>query len=228
MIQTTANDIIQRTFNRPCVVLPVIHVVGLGQAVRNVEVALAAGADGVFLISHTYENEDLLRIVRVLKVSSPPFFVGLNLLGLSSMHAYEDAFNAGANGLWVDNPKGAGINLKNQGLLYFGGVAFKTQPRVPDEDLAQHVQGASETMDVVCTSGPSTGVPEDARRLRIMSNALVGRAPLAVASGVTPHNVQEHLDAGVRAILVATGVSKDFHELDPQLLAALVKQVHHG
>ena len=218
------NDIIQYTFNRPRVVLPVIHVVDLKQAARNVQIARDEGADGVFLISHTYENEELLRIVRVLRVSSPRFFLGLNLLSVGSMHAYEDAFNAGANGLWVDNP--GLINLKNQGLLYFGGVAFKTQPHVADECLAGHVQRASEIMDVVCTSGPSTGVPEDARRLRIMSEALVGRAPLAVASGVTPHNVREHLDAGVQAILVATGVSKNFHELDPALLADLVKQVH--
>lgn len=218
------NDIIQRTFNRPRVVLPVIHVVDLEQAARNVQIARDGGADGVFLISHTYENAELTRILRVLKGLHSRFFLGLNLLGESSMHAYEGAFSAGANGLWVDNP--GLINLKNQGLLYFGGVAFKTQPHVADNCLAGHVQRASEIMDVVCTSGPSTGVPEDARRLRIMSDALAGRAPLAVASGVTPRNVREHLDAGVQALLVATGVSKNFHELDPVLLAALVKQVH--
>jgi len=217
-------DIIQYTFNRPRVVLPVIHVVDQEQAERNVGVALDAGADGVFLISHTYENDDLIRIASSIKDYLPEFFVGLNLLGERTLQAYYSAEEAGVDGVWVDNPED--VDIKSRGLLYFGGVAFKTQPHVRDEDLAQLVKRAAPNMDVVCTSGPRTGVAEDVRRLRIMSEALAGFTPLAVASGVTPQNVWAHLDAGVQAILVATGVSKSFHELDPALLADLVKQVH--
>lgn len=217
-------NIIQYTFNRARVVLPVIHVVDLEQAERNVNIARSAGADGVFLISHTYENDALVGIADATKYQHPDFFVGLNLLGEGTLPAYERALNAGVDGIWVDNPSQE--VLRDQGLLYFGGVAFKTQPHVRDEDLAQLVVQSAMNMDVVCTSGPRTGVAEDVRRLQIMSKALAGIAPLAVASGVTPQNVQEHLDAGVQAILVATGVSRNFHELDQALLMDLVKQAH--
>lgn len=215
-------DIIQQTFNRARVVLPVIHVVDQEQTLRNVKIARAAGVDGVFLISHAYENAALIDIARSIKDRLPKFFLGLNLLGKGPLQAYYSAQDAGVDGVWVDNPED--VDIKNLGLLYFGGVAFKTHVR--DEDLAQLVTRAATNMDVVCTSGPRTGVAEDARRLRIMSEALVGVAPLAVASGVTPQNVQEHLDAGVQAILVATGVSRNYHELDLALLTDLVKQVH--
>lgn len=217
-------NIIQQTFNRARVVLPVIHVVDQEQTERNVNIARAAGVDGVFLISHAYENAALIDIARSIKDRLPKFFLGLNLLGKGPLQAYYSAQDAGVDGVWVDNPED--VDIKNLGLLYFGGVAFKTQPHVRDEDLAQLVTRAATNMDVVCTSGPRTGVAEDTRRLRIMSEALAGVTPLAVASGVTPQNAQEHLDAGVQAILVATGVSRNFHELDQVLLTDLVKQVH--
>jgi len=50
---------------------------------------------------------------------------------------------------------------------------------------------------------------------------------LAVASGITPGNVAEHLEV-VDCFLVATGISTSFEELCPKLTRDLAKAVHEG
>lgn len=48
---------------------------------------------------------------------------------------------------------------------------------------------------------------------------------LAVASGVTPENVQDYLPY-VDDFLVATGISKNFHTLDPEKARELAGIIH--
>ena len=50
-------------------------------------------------------------------------------------------------------------------------------------------------------------------------------SPLAIASGITPENVLEYV-AYVDYFLVATGISRDFHHLDPEKMAALATILH--
>ena len=61
-----------------------------------------------------------------------------------------------------------------------------------------------------------------------MHEALEG-APLAIASGITPENVGDFLPYA-SAFLVATGISRNFHDLDPRRVARLVGVVraHDG
>lgn len=218
-------DVLTRHFGKKHVVLPVIHVTTVTQACRNAGIALRAGADGVFIISHTGKNQALLEMRETIRRNVfPSFFLGINLLGYGPARAYELALHHEFDGIWIDDPEG--LDLKESGLLYFGGTAFKTQGHVPDERLAETAIHASNIMDVVCTSGPETGRAAENHRLKLMADALVEtRVPLAVASGVTPENVRGQMDAGVRAFLVATGVSRDFHEFDPARVEALVNEV---
>lgn len=51
--------------------------------------------------------------------------------------------------------------------------------------------------------------------------------PIALASGVTPENVDAYLPF-VDAYLVATGISLDFEHLDASRTRALVERVHDG
>jgi len=78
-------------------------------------------------------------------------------------------------------------------------------------------------MDVVVTSGSATGSAPEPAKLQNMKLAL-GSSPLAVASGVTCENVSS-LIPYVDAILVATGVSKSFHEFDHSKLKQLTDLV---
>lgn len=105
--------------------------------------------------------------------------------------------------------------------LYFGGVAFKYQR--PVADLCTAAKTACRFMDVVTTSGPGTGKAAHVDKIRTMKNA-IGEFPLAIASGITPGNVEEYLPCS-DCYLVATGIGKSFEELDPTLVAQLVSAV---
>ena len=52
----------------------------------------------------------------------------------------------------------------------------------------------------------------------------LGDTPLAIASGITPENVEEYLPYA-DSLLVATGISNGFTELDPLRVRSLVERV---
>jgi predicted TIM-barrel enzyme len=76
---------------------------------------------------------------------------------------------------------------------------------------------------LVTTSGPGTGIAALREKIARMKAAL-GDFPLAIASGITPENVTDYLDVA-DCFLVATGISRDFWELDPLRVQALVEAV---
>jgi predicted TIM-barrel enzyme len=79
-------------------------------------------------------------------------------------------------------------------------------------------------MEVVTTSGPGTGKAASPDKIRTMKQAL-GDFPLAIASGITPDNIDDYLP-NADCFLVATGVSSSFDELDAKLVEQLVEKVH--
>lgn len=214
-------------------ILPVVHVVTLQQALDNTGLAKDVGANGVFLINHDVSDEDLLGIHDSVADAFPGFWTGVNCLGLSPDEVFCE-ISEKVHGVWVDN---AGIEehaakqeigeavlgIKNKhapNCRYFGGVAFKYQR--PVEDLEAACVIAPHYMDVVTTSGKGTGHAADVEKIRRMKKAL-GEYPLAIASGVTPENVDDYLPY-VHYFLVATGVSKSHTEFDRQRLRELVNR----
>lgn len=195
------------------VVLPVVHVLNLAQAIRNVGVAMDAGADGVFLIGHSMSATELADIYKSVVVAYHGFWIGVNFLDLD----LEEALSRGLP-LWDDTwaPDMPRTNL------YFGGVAFKYQAHVRDEDLAAVTQEAAKHMDVVVTSGDGTGHAPNVKKIEAMWSALrESDIPLAIASGITTRNVVDYLPY-CRCLMVATGISQTFNELDPELTKSLV------
>ncbi len=216
------------------VVLPVIHVESEGQAMENAFIAFEAGADGIFLINHDYDCGHLLKVFQAVRDKFPGWWVGLNCLDLYPDEVF-DVIGNDVNGVWVDNAfvdetkevQGYPEYVKQKRLrarwlgLYFGGVAFKYQREV--EDLEKAVEIAKNYVDVITTSGPGTGLAADVGKIKRMRKA-AGNFPLAVASGITPENVADYLPY-VDAFLVATGISKDFYNLEPVKVEALVRLV---
>ena len=216
-------------------VFPVIHARRGDEVRKNVLIAKNAGADGVFLIAHgdMYDREllDLAEDIRVNLV----VWTGVNCLSLIPFHAIRQSAGR-VNGLWVDNAgvtpdEESGGQREWQALqaiphppIYFGGVAFKYQQPVMKRDLPALTKKARECMDVITTSGPGTGQAADIERVRIMHEAAEGH-PIALASGITPENVADYLPY-VSAFLVATGISRDFHNLDPEKTRRLIAVVH--
>ena len=221
-------------FSNRHVVLPVIHVVDVPQAIRNAEIALNAGADGVFLINHDLPYTTLLDVYAAVSTAFSDWWIGVNCLDLDAAGVFQH-IGKGMAGVWVDNamihedlvaqPEADAV-LKAQRVcewhgLYFGGVAFKYQR--PVMDVARAAQLGAGYMDVVTTSGPATGQAAAPEKIRRMKQA-IGDHPLAIASGITPENVTDYL-AFADCFLVATGICNRIDELDESRTSALIQIV---
>ncbi len=221
----------RKTLQQRHAVLPVVHVASVKQALQNAEVAFGAGSDGVFLINHGMQADELLSIyARVRQVFSEEW-IGVNCLGRDAIEVFE-CIPEGINGVWTDNagideeldeqPFARQVTLRRQQKnwigLYFGGVAFKYQRAV--DDLSKATRIAAKHIDVVTTSGPGTGKSASVDKIGKMKSAL-GDHPLAIASGITPDNVTHYLDYA-DAFLVASGISTSFINLDPPKVKDLI------
>lgn len=226
------NNRFRNCFANTHVVLPVVHVESPSQAIRNTRIACEAQCDGVFLINHGISHAALMTAFLAVKEALPDFWIGINSLGEDPCNLFG---NTEVSGIWTDNAQideRLGEQEKAEKIddvrakqdwpgLYFGGVSFKYQREV--DELAAAARIAMRHMDVVTTSGPGTGHAPTVEKLKTMKEAM-GDFPLAIASGVTPNNVSDllpHCDC----VMVATGISKSFTELDLALTRNLVESV---
>lgn len=202
-------------------VYPVVHMSSVRHAVEQAQIAQRAGANGVFLINHHQGWRELAQAALAVK-ETVGGFVGVNALDLDAREVFEQLVPvAPVDAVWSDN---AGIDEESQvqefaeqveaarasnHCLYFGGVAFKYQRAVTD--LANAAKAASRYMDVLCTSGPGTGMAADEWKIReLAANASV---PVAIASGVGVGNLETYARAGARYFLVASSIGASWEEL---------------
>lgn len=213
--------------------MPVIHVLNAEQMSRNLAIVVASGADGTFLINHgSMWHQEFIGLYSKAVETYPDFWIGLNCLDLES-HEVFDNIPDSVDGIWTDN---GGVYDENTTYAerisksretssftgtYFGGVAFKGQNRVDAKKSASLARGF---MDVVTTSGDGTGIAAAVDKIASMKEA-IGDYPLAIASGITVDNVEKYLPY-VDYFLVATGISRTFHELDPAKVGDLAKAIH--
>lgn len=223
--------------------LPVIHVADETQALEQVRIARDNGADGVWLIDHSNSAKELTEVYRKVRAEHSDFWIGLNFLDLSTADAafLVAAQIKGVDGLWSDDagiedigPQGWALRIpalfEKYGWHgeYFGGVAFKHQNHVHSQDVIagsrMAAEAASDWVPIICTSGSATGVAAEIEKIKAMSS-VVGPNRLALASGVTPWNAAQYMPY-VDHFLVATGISRNFHELDPEKVRMLAKTLH--
>jgi len=211
--------------------LAVVHVEGGAQALRNARIAEQEGADGIFLINHSISYVSLVECYREIREQLPGFWIGLNCLDLGmSAVSYIPKDTAG---VWIDN---AGVSEGRNPVVgaqefarlrrdsewfgvYFGGVAFKYQGHI--KNVARVAKLAVPFVDVITTSGPGTGMAADLTKICKMKMA-IGNHPLAIASGITPENVEKYMPY-VDCFLVATGISDSHTELNPFKVRKLAK-----
>lgn len=228
-------------------VTPVIHVLDVAQAVRNIDITFASGCPGAFLINHDFDLVTFLPILKEIRSKRPDFWLGVNFLAQPGQVAFPILAALSREGYefqayWADDARideRLGVQTEAEDIarirdasgwsgLYIGGVAFKKQRPVSPEKYVLAAQAAKSFMDVICTSGEATGVAIDLAKVRQFRKAL-GDVPLGLASGVTPDNVTEYVGL-VDLVLVATGIniSGDFYNIDPNklntLLAVIQKQ----
>lgn len=210
-------------------VFPVIHYLSSELALEQVAVARDCGADGVFLISHYGNDEDLVAVAARAKQVHPGLKVGINLLSQDAARACEWAEGLKLDMVWADDmgvdSRGGNAMAEalsrfakvNPSIQLFASVAFKYRP--PEPDPAQAASQALRLGFIPTTSGPATGIAPDVRKISDMSVATGGQ--LAIASGMTPENVSFYAPF-LSHILVSTGIGLDEHRIDPQRLRALI------
>ncbi|MCS4088823.1 hypothetical protein [Rhizobium sp. BK176] len=213
--------------------IAVIHYLDDDTAFENARVAAANSYDGVCLI-HMEGKDDLIETAAVeIKGRHPELIVITNRLSTHPVDMVRRDAELGLDGSWCDNPgvssKGVtqlskdiedaifDIRKDNPGFLFFGSVAFKTQPHEPDPATA--AVKAKNLGWIATTSGSRTGVAPDEEKLEAMKTAIAS-FDLAVASGITPENA-ESLGEHVDWVLVSTGISDTFYTFDPNKVAAL-------
>ncbi len=218
---------------------PVIHYFNLSTTQRNLEICIANNCDGVFLINMECEPEELNPTIELVrKIGGDNFFVGVNYLGADLTYIKHNILlNRLVNGIWVDNP-GLYSDLIESGVYeineclkqrksydptfnFFGSIAFKTHRRKSDPATVSKL--AKDMGWIGTTSGIATGIAADIEKIVSMKNS-IGDYPLAIASGIDPNNVDEFLPY-IDYYLVATGISKDFHNFDENKVKILSDKI---
>lgn len=211
-------------------IYPVIHHLDDETTLQEVGIAKEIGADGVFLISHTGNDREILVVVDLLHGVMPDFFVGVNLLNTGPLEAFDRAYEANASALWLDSAGVSSSGLTEIGeklqaryeatdswMPIFASVAFKYQKEELNPPLA--AQFARDAGFIPTTSGPATGNAPDLAKIQAMSEVVQGT--LAIASGMTPQNIHRFVPY-LDYVLVSTGISYDFHHIDPNKLKELI------
>lgn len=209
--------------------LPVIHHLDRETSIAEAQVARKCGADGVFLISHHGDDDEIVSVASELKVYMPEMKVGINLLSRSPKEACAAALESELDMVWADHmgvnssgvdPLGLWLSefaKDNPAIKLFASVAFKYQAIDPNPSLA--AAKAKQMGFVPTTSGSATGSAPELSKIRQMSHAVNGE--LAVASGMTPENILGYAPFLAYA-LVSTGISKDEYHIDEDKLCEFV------
>jgi hypothetical protein len=233
-------DVLQQVFGRSRVLLPVIHPVSKTTALDSIQTAVESDADGIFLINQGMSTAQVLGFIPEVHQRYPDLWIGVNLLGAEPEEVIGLIADLPVGGIWSDNaeidelsdtqPAGERFqqarNKAGWQGLYFGGVAFKYQREVPAPLLPDAATRARPWMDVITSSGPGTGYAASVEKAKAL-RAGAGTHPLALASGVSPENVDEFLPY-VDAYLVASEIetAKYSGVLVPERTKSLSKRIH--
>ncbi len=229
---------LERAFGRSRVLLPVVHTLSPVQVIAQVATAKACGADGVFLINQSMPSGQIVQMIPSLRTTFPGFWFGMNILGFKPAHVIRE-YGYLLDGVWsdysgIDEYTGDdGIEETKRAIyetqwhgLWFGGVCFKYGPNAdasPQRIRDILALSKVEAIDVVTTTGRATG--DSARLSKVWAfEESLGTRPLALASGVTPENVERF--PNVKAFLVATGIEQRFGTFDPARVRELAEKIH--
>ncbi len=231
-------------------VLPVIHVVDIAQALRNVRILVEEGAAGCFLINHDFGVDRFLPIIAQVREAFPALWMGVNFLAITGKMAFPvlgklQHEGIKVDGYWADDARiderrayddqaeaqdiAREFTSSGWNDFYTGGTCFKKQREVAAEHYEYAAKLATGFMDAVCTSGVATGQAIDLTKIAAFRRG-IGDEALTLASGITPENAHHYMD-DVDGFMVATGINADgdFYNIEAAKLARLLKLTRqHG
>lgn len=220
----------KETFPRKISVLWVVHSKDIAQTIKNTQIAIENWLHWVFLINHwNIWPIEFLEIIKKTRKKFENIWIWVNFLNQDEVWNIETAWMlenrwVRIDWIWTDNPEIIWINpwYNNQdkikkykeeiwwNWLYFGWVLFKWQPNTPDERLA--CEQWIKYLDVITTSGPWTWISAEIDKIeRIRKYSW--EHPVWLASWVDASNIENYSKL-VNICLVASSVSKDFHNFD--------------
>lgn len=211
-------------------IIPVIHHKDEALSIKNAQICAKNKVYGIFLISMDGDNVGLSALAKRIKNIFPDLKVGVNHLGYSAIDSIYENLNYSLDMTWSDNPIVTGDNIafeaqkiateiNDTNHMFFNSVAFKYQKA--EKNIEQAVINSKSLNFIPTTSGQATGKAADLGKLSIMKQALKDY-PLAIASGLTPENVQDYVNF-IEYGLVATGISEDFYTFDEAKLKEIIQ-----
>lgn len=214
-------------------IIPVIHHLSPALTQTQADYVACNMCYGLFLISMTGDNDDLPMLAKSIKARYPNLKVGINLLGKSAMEAVDHSMTFGLDMTWSDNPivtsdiiydeaYKISASIKDTNHMFFNSVAFKYQ--VKEINPGKAAKTSEDLGFIPTTSGKATGKAADIEQLSDMKKQL-SKSCLGLASGLTPQNVRQYTPY-IEYGLVATGISKNLHEIDTKLLKQLIENCH--
>jgi len=219
---------------------PVIHFKNLETVYFNLNICLNNNCQGVILINMDNKPHELIPAIQLIRnITGNDFFIGVNFLNTDISFVTEQIiYNNSINGIWIDNP---GLYYKkmeypiyelhesfslrkekDQEFIFFGSVMFKTHVYKNDDTVVTKM--AKNLGWIPTTSGRATGIAADIEKISIMKKH-IGDYPLAIASGITPENVDLFLPY-IDYYLVSTGISKNFYEFDDNKVKYLTNKIN--
>ncbi len=222
-------------FGKEKIFLPVLHVINEEQMNKNLEIIFDEyNADGVFLINNYCSDEDLYNGFIHARDNYKDKWIGINYLGHPG-YSINMGTELNAAGIWFDNGGvidddciyGEKINetIKRVGYrgLNFGGTCFKYQAQ--PKDIALTARNACNYMDIVTTSGDGTGKAINVEKLKTIYNAVNQQNMIAVASGISPDNV-DVIKPYCNIFMANTCISKPKIEIfDEKLVDELINKI---
>ena len=124
-------------------IIPVIHVQNINQVLFNIDTIINAGLNKAFIINHISTSEELIRVGNYIHELFPTVEIGFNFLDRANPMDALNMLPEYSKLLWTDNayiekntlPIAKELFIHRDGVEYFGGVAFKYQNKIKEEDF---------------------------------------------------------------------------------------------
>lgn len=201
--------------------IPVIHMVNHNQVVTNVKTCIECGINKIFLINHVVPIEDLIKCALFIK-KEYNIWVGINMLGQTTEMSL--LLDIDLDAIWCDaEVKDVNFSRNFKGV-FFGGLAFKYQPK--PLDLKKSCEWSVLSTDVSTTSGPATGKEASIDKI-LMIREYIGEHPLAIASGVSIDNIKKYKGI-VNYLLVASSITSFGEIIRKDSLINLKNELENG
>jgi hypothetical protein len=193
-------DKVKKVFKKDkLILLPVLSCDTYEQFCNNIDnlypfTKLDKGLSGIFIINANCTMDTLIKTYHYGKTKYPDLWIGINPLTYNAEVLSNLLINVNPDGLWFDksfiepttiqNIPNYFINLFkkcNWNGLYFGGVLFKYCKEPDDKESV--IKNASQYVDIITTSGNSTGTAIENTKLDMVYSITNKQNMIATASG---------------------------------------------